>query len=326
MEATVVGNFPRVGDSLEQQRLRRAIDAWQQGKVDIQEVIKFENELTVEAINEQINAGISLITDGQIRWVEPLTWIAGKLKGIKITGLIRLFDNNVYYRQPVIEGPVGWQEPILVKDFEFAQKTAAGRAQVKAVLPAPYTLARLSKNNHYKSLQELVMDMAKAIKQEAEALVKAGATFIQFDDPSLPYNPEDFAMAAKALEMVTSGLGQTKTAVYTYFTSVNKIFPNVQKLPVHILGLDLVSDTGNLKLLKDNKFEKDLAIGIIDGRNTKLENENDLKTVLKSLDKNQEKIKYVNPSSGLEFLPRDVAIKKLKLTGALARQMQAVTH
>ena len=56
----------------------------------------------------------------------------------------------MYYRQPFIEGPVAWREPITVRDYQFAVEHSA--KPVKAVLTGPYTLARLSVDKHYGSV------------------------------------------------------------------------------------------------------------------------------------------------------------------------------
>lgn len=324
MLSTVVGNFPKIGDSHEKQKLRRAIDGFQNGKISQEELARIEDEVTREAIDTQVKAGIQLITDGQIRWQDQGTWPARKLKGIAITGLIRFFDNNVYYRQPVVESAVAWTEPILVRDFQFAVQAAPKTVKVKAVLTAPYTLARLSRDNHYHNLENLTNDFAKALAKEAKALEDAGAEFIQFDDPFLPYHPEDFKLAAKALETCTAQLSKAKTAAYFYFANVEKVYDSLSSLPVHVIGLDLVSDPANAKLVREKAFGKELSLGVVDARNTKMEKESDLRGLLASFEKNRDRIQYVAPSAGLEFLPYDTAVEKLKLVGSLSAKVKEV--
>lgn len=317
MKSTVVGNFPKVGDSYEEQKLRRAIETHQQGKISAEALEEIQNEVIREVIEIQISAGIQLITDGQIRWLDTLTWPARKLKGIQLNGLLRFFDNNVYYRQPVVESAVGWQEPIGVSEFQFAKKIAQQRADVKVVLPGPYTLARLSQNNHYGKFSDLAMDLARALSQEAQALEKAGATFIQFDEPGLPLHPEDLPMAFKAFELCVKPLGNIQVALYTYFSDISKIFNDLCAFPNQILGIDCAAAPENVELLKKVASPKSLALGIVDARNTKMEKEEALRALLNSVSKNASKIQFLNPSCGLEFLPKDIAIQKLTLIGNL---------
>ena len=77
---------------------------------DLQRVIR---EVTSDVIREQTDAGIDLPTDGQIAWEDGQTPFAKGLKGFEITGLIRYFDTNTYYRQPVPSGKIEWTEAYL---------------------------------------------------------------------------------------------------------------------------------------------------------------------------------------------------------------------
>ena len=140
IQTTVVGNYPRIGDRHELQKLRRALAQRDRGELSGEDLARVEDEVTREVLEEQANAGTSLVTDGQIRWGDAQTYIAGNLEGIKITGLLRYFDSNTYFRQPVVEGPVRWKRPILVRDFQFAKEHSS--RPVKPVLTGPLTLAR----------------------------------------------------------------------------------------------------------------------------------------------------------------------------------------
>lgn len=319
MIPTVVGNFPRVEDSHDGQKLRRAIEAFQRGEITQEALARIEEEVTTHVINVQIAAGIELITDGQIRWMDPFTGPVRKLRGITLGGLIRFFDNNVYYRQPQVNSAVGWDSPLVVDDFLFAKKAAGNRAEVKAVLPGPYSLARLSKDNHYGKIEDLVHDLAKALAQEVRELEKAGATFIQLDEPSLPLHPEDFKLAQEGIEIALSPVSSAKTALYTYFSDISKVYAELMTLPVDILGIDLVSDPGNIALIQKSPSTKILALGLLDSRNTKMEKVEEVESILRSFEKNKERIKYVNPSAGLEFLPYASAVRKLELVGKFRR-------
>ena len=61
-----------------------------------------------------------MVTDGMIRWDDGQTYIARNLEGFEATGLLRYFDTNTYYRQPVATGPISWKGPITVSDYRFA--------------------------------------------------------------------------------------------------------------------------------------------------------------------------------------------------------------
>jgi 5-methyltetrahydropteroyltriglutamate--homocysteine methyltransferase len=312
IQATVVGSYPRVGDSLEKQELRKAIALFEEGKINAEDLAQVEDKVTQEVIKEQEKAGLDVITDGQIRWVDPVSQIMRAFDGVKISGLLRWFDNNFYFRQPIITGQIRWKSPIFSKDFEFASKQS--KKPVKVVLTGPYTLARLSKNEFYKDFQSLYADITKAIAQEIHALVNSGAKIIQIDEPAILLYPQDFKLFEKEFSVIAGALKGVQSILFTYFGDHAKALPFLLNLPVNTLGLDLVSKEGNFEsFLKNVKTNgKHFILGLLDGRNTRLEKAEDVLPKIKSI---TEKIPVdrlsLSPSSGLEFLPRDVAFQKM---------------
>lgn len=310
MICTVVGSYPKTPNRPRPARLRNAINRFDRGEITEAELRQVEDEVTREVIQEQVEAGLDLITDGQIRWEDEQTYIARRLSGISINGLIRWFDSNMLYRQPVIEGPVAWREPITVADFRFA--VANSPRPVKAVLTGPYTLARLSRNEAYDSFETLVLDFALALNQEARAVQDAGATFIQFNEPAILQHKEDFPLLRSAFDRLVSGL-TVERAVYFYFGDLDGIYPQVLELPVELVGLDFVAGERNYQLLHRTPFTRKLGAGIIDARNTRMETVDQIVGRLRDLARfvPPDRI-HVSPSAGLEFLPREVAEAKLR--------------
>jgi 5-methyltetrahydropteroyltriglutamate--homocysteine methyltransferase len=289
--------------------LRKAIADFDAGKITLDDLHRVEDEVTVEVIREQIDAGLGLITDGKIRWEDEQTYLARKLAGFAIDGLIRYFDSNTYYRQPTCVGAVSWTEPITVRDYSFAVEHST--RPVKAVLTGPYTLARLSENHFYKSLDEFVFALADALNREVLALQAAGATFIQLDEPAILRHKADWPLLEAAVRRVTRNV-TAKLALYTYFGDVDGVFPDILSLPVAVVGLDFVQGVKNWDVVTRAPFTRELGLGIVDARNTRLERVGELHQALDrisavvSLDR-----VYVNPTCGLEFLPRERAQEKL---------------
>ncbi len=323
-KSTIANNYPRIGDTPEQQKLRKAIARFDKKAIALSELMEVEDQVTREVMTEQERAGLDLLTDGQIRWEDALTTLTKGLTGFSHTGLIRYFDTNTYYRQPVAEKAVRWEKPILVRDFEFARKLTS--RPVKAILTGPYTLARLSLDRHYGSLAPFVSDVARALNREALALEAAGAQFIQVDEPALCRHKEDLSLAAEAVETVVSGITRAATSLLTCFGDVCWGLERLDRLPVRMLGLDLTTnDHYPRALAKLGSFSKELALGILDARNTRLESLDDRMALLGSLGsflKGREI--HLQPSAGLEFLPRAVACAKMELLTALTRKANEV--
>jgi len=100
VQATVVGSYPRVSDSPEGQRLRRAIARWERQEISREGLRAVQVDVLREVVREQAAAGLDLVTDGQVTWYDPLSHFAAKLDGFEVGALERYFDTNTYYRQP----------------------------------------------------------------------------------------------------------------------------------------------------------------------------------------------------------------------------------
>jgi len=182
MQTTVVGNYPKIPNRPRPARLRQAINRRDRGEITNEELARIEDEVTIEVIEEQAEAGVDIISDGQVRWDDDQTHIMRGLGNVEIGALQRYLDTNTYYREAEIAGAVSWREPILVRDYRFAAENSP--KPVKAVLTGPLTLARLSKNEHYADTLSVALAFAEALNQEAKALVGSGATIVQFNEPA----------------------------------------------------------------------------------------------------------------------------------------------
>ena len=322
MITTVVGNYPKIGPGAKAPSLRAAIGRHDRGEIDEQELSRVAEEVTKEVIQEQVEAGLDLITDGQIRWDDGQTYMARNLEGYHINGLTRYFDTNTYYRQPIAQGKLRWRGSSTAADYKFAKDHSA--KPVKAVITGPYTMASLSQLGCYTDLHNLTIDLAHLLNQEALTLQEAGAEFIQFDEPAIVKSKGDVALLGEASEIVTKGL-KVKTAVYTWFGDISGIESSFFQLPFNVFGLDFIMGPANYGLVKSLPQDKELAAGMVDARNTRMETVEQLLESLRSLSEyvSLDRL-YVNPSAGLEYLPRPNARAKLARLVEAAKKAQEV--
>ena len=225
----MVGNYPKISPDAKAPSLRTAISRFDESRITLEELKRVEEEVTKEVIQDQVDSGLDLVTDGQIRWDDGQTYIARGIQGFTVNGLIRYFDTNTYYRHPIPENRLQSNGAITVKDYEFAAANSA--RPVKAVITGPYSLARLSQLGCYEDLRSLVMDLVPILNREAKALQSAGASVIQFDEPSILKHKEGIDLFAEAIEGVTAGVTAT-TGVCTIFGDATGIHtPVVQPCP-----------------------------------------------------------------------------------------------
>ena len=280
--------------------------------------------MTIEVIQEQLEAGLDLIADGQVRWDDDQTHIARGLEGFEIGGLVRYFDTNTYYRQPTVSGPVGWRKPVLVRDYEFAAAHSA--KPVKAMLTGPYTLAALSTDSHYGDRRRLVLDLAQALHQEAQALAAAGAPFIQVNEPAIVQNKDDAPAPPRGDHGDAGRRPHARPRSTPGSRTRPASSPLLNDLPVDVIGLDFVWGPGNWDALKAGPFTKSLGFGIVDARNTRHgDRRRDRRADTRgSVELVPPERLHVNPSCGLEYLPREVAFEKLKRMVEGVRRAEAV--
>ena len=320
MHTTVVGNYPRIGDAPEEQSLRRAIARFDKGEIDSSKLLEAEREVTKSVLREQAEAGIDVVTDGQIRWYDSQSHIARGLSSIEINGLVRYFDTNTYYRQPVVHGAVSWKAPILVDEWKFAQ--ANSKAPVKAVLTGPLTLASLALDKHYGKKKPLTLDLATALGEEVAGVVRAGAKQVQIDEPILSRHPEDLGLVTEGLERIRARKEGATLTLFTYFGEVGEIFSDLVEAPADAFGLDLVQGAATWSAVAKHGSDKPLVLGLVDARNTKKEDPAEVAKKVRSLkDKIDLKASSLSPSNGLEFLPRDRAREKLHILASAAKKV-----
>lgn len=323
MIASALGSYPRIGEGAEAQKLRRSIQKFQAGGMTREALRDVENEVVSEAVTEQEAAGLDWLTDGLVRWEDGQTYFADRLEGFKRGQLIRYFDTNTYYRQPVTTGPVRWKAPISVEDWKFAQ--ARTRKPVRPVITGPYTLSRLSENAHYADFDSFAADVATAVHEEIRALEAAGAAAIQIDEPALVQDPSDEPLAKRLLARALAGT-HAEIWVALYMGSPAKLLDRALEWAVAGLFLDAVSDPSLVERLAGRAAPGTvkLGLGVVDARNTRLESADALRETLSRVAERQGLERVVaTTSAGLEFLPRDRAQQKLARLAQAAHTLGA---
>ncbi len=318
MKITINGSYPKISDK--QPNLRQAIHRFEKKEIDRQELNKIKQETIRRVIREQEDAGLDLIGDGLIVFEDLFSPFAQAWQGIRRGGLERFFDNNTYYRHPIIEQKIVFSPSEYIKDLRFAKSVA--NKSLKAILPGPFTFAKLSENRFYSSEEELLADLTTALIQEAKELADY-AEVIQFDEPSLLLFPEKIELVKKEFQKIKQELNK-KIVLSLYFSPLNDCLSSLVDFPVDGLVLDAITDD-NLQtifqFLSQNPWDKELTLGCIDARNTKLEDKKELKKILSEISNLiSEANIYLSPNCNLEFLPHQVALAKIKNMVEAVRQ------
>lgn len=286
----------------------------------IEEQDRIVHESIERAINDQIELGIEILVDGQVR-DDIVSIIASKLPGYKGEGLpYRAVD-----RIRPSDGP------ITAPDYLYA-KNLTDRP-LKAHITGPITLARatlVDTDSPYKSRNDpdLILDLAQALGEEARYLVEAGAEIVQIDEPALA-DGVDLALAFEAIKNIIE-IAEISFPALHICKNVTKILDDVLiRSPIKMVSLEgewLRDDAlGHIDRAYLSRCGKQIGLGCIDVRNYTIERltsvQNFLDLMMDRL--GEEQIWAVMPNCGLRPIPHAVALKKLKVMVSAAKSLES---
>lgn len=266
-------------------------------------------EALENAVKDQLEAGIEIISDGQTR-KDMVSYFADHIPGFKIDG-----------ERSIIVGKISPPESTpLIGDLLHAKKIASGRAEVKAIVTGPVTMAffsELAPTAPYSGFRDerLYGDIAEALAVEAEMINRAGFKTFQFDEPSFSIGaPMD--LAKKSLEKVVGAVKGTK-AIHVC-GNLKRAFQEIVKIEgIEIVSFAFKDNPGNFDVVNKRALEdygKRLGAGCVSSMENRAESMEEIKRLLERLISTYEpeNLAWVHPDCGLRALDRDVAVSKLR--------------
>src|SRR6186997_2663165 len=209
LPTTVVGSYPQPDWLLNREMLSKIVprtrmqELW---RIPEEFLEQAQDDATILAIRDMERAGIDIITDGEMRRESYSNRFATALDGIDNDNPATITNRaGRSVSVPRVVGKVRRKGQVEVGDMEFLRRNTARLAKI--TLPGPFTMAQQAKNEFYKDADEMVMDFAAAVNEEAHDLQAAGADVIQIDDPWLRNDPEAAKrIAVRALDRALAGL------------------------------------------------------------------------------------------------------------------------
>jgi 5-methyltetrahydropteroyltriglutamate--homocysteine methyltransferase len=276
------------------------------------------------AVHDQVKAGVNIISDGQVRG-SMVEVFARSIPGMdyeegnsRIIGKINPAINSI--------GASDLKKTIqIAKGLEPNFKSAAelmdgkefskGVYGVKGIITGPTTMVLSSRIEGFYRQEErhkAIFDMAVAMKKEALDLQKAGAAYIQVDEPFLSTGMADLKTAYRALEIISKEL-KIPLAMHVCGDLTN-VFSEILKFPVDILDFEFAGNHTNLPLLENADLgRKKIGLGCIDTKTNKVESTEEIHNLInKGMDIVGDKKMIVDPDCGMRMLNRESAMQKLK--------------
>ncbi len=276
-------------------------------------------------LDRQVEAGLDVVVEGQSRWDDMLAHPLSVADAVETGGIVRYYDNNNFYREPTVTGALE-----ATGDVAADLATAAEHVGDPAgVLPGPYTLADLARDEHYGDDAALLSAVADFLAEEASRL-EADRLFLL--EPSLIESPPGDGADERASEAVDTVASATdaETVVHTYWESHGgeggideKVYAHLLDADVDAVGFDLVSDhEENLYAINEYGCTDAVAFGVVDGRNTLVESPEEIdERVEWALDNTFTDFEtvYATVTSPTFYLPSGKFGEKLDALGAATR-------
>ena len=196
---TVVGSWSRPPWLVQALRRRQA------GEISKEEFDRVADDAVLAAVKYQEDAGVDIVSDGEVRRDNFYSFVVEKLSGMKLMKVSELLDYvkdragfeevlraldvpAFAIKSPIAIEKIGRREGLALDELDFLKQHTT--RQTKIPLPGPYLLTRSSwfeglSDKAYPTAEELSEDIVQILRQEIVALRDRGVDFIQFDEPSL---------------------------------------------------------------------------------------------------------------------------------------------
>ena len=332
---TIVGSFPQPDWLIDRKKLAgrfpprvRAQELW---RVPEPWLAEAQDDATLVAIRAQEEAGLDIVSDGEIRRESYSNRFATALDGVDLDNPGTALDRSGHPNPvPRIVGKIRRRHAVEVDDLRFLK--AHTKRRTKITVPGPFTMLQQAQNDFYATEEEAALDYAEAVNAEIRDLFAAGADVVQIDEPYMQARPDKARQyGLKALNRALEGITGT-TAVHICFGYAAVIHqrPSGYSFLTELAGCSCRQisietaqshlDTSVLGKLGD----KQILVGCLDLSDMTVETpEIVAERIRRALEHVLPRQVILAPDCGMKYLPRDVAQGKLAAMVEAAAMLRA---
>ncbi len=332
---TVVGSMPQPEWLIDRAKLAsrfpprvRARELWRIPEPFLAEA---QDDATILAIRAQEEAGLDIITDGEIRRESYSNRFATALDGVDLDNPGTALDRSGHPNPvPRITGPIRRRHAVEVDDLRFLKAHTTRRTKI--TVPGPFTMAQQAQNDFYPSDEAAAMDYAAAVNEEIRDLFAAGADIVQIDEPYMQARPDKArAFGLRVLERALDGVTGT-TAVHICFgyaaiiherPSGYSFLPELAACRCTQISVETAQSKLDTSVLAQLAL-KQIMVGCLDLSDPTVETPAIVvERVRRALAHVPAEAIILAPDCGMKYLPRDVAGAKLRAMVEAARILRA---
>ncbi len=324
LPSTLVGSYTQPDWLIDRERLGarlpprvRAKELW---RVAPEWLEQAQDDATVLAIRDQERAGLTILTDGEIRRESYSNRFATALDGVDIDTpgeiIARSGQSSLV---PRVVGKIRRRHAVETRDVAFLR--ANTDRLIKVTVPGPYTMSQQAMNEYYKTEEEMALDYAAAVNEEIKDLYAAGADVVQIDEPWMQARPEkarEFGIKAlnRALEGVT---GTTAIHLCFGYAAIVHERPTAYSFLEELTGTPIQQvsiETAQAKLdcsVLERLPGKTIIMGVLDLSTDEVETPEVVASrIRRALPYISPERIILAPDCGLKYLSRAVAFGKMK--------------
>ncbi len=234
-----------------------------------EEITDVYQQAREEVVELQHEAGLDRVVEGQLRWDDMLAHPLAVHDSVETRGIVRYYDNNNFYREPVVQDDLGFSGDV-ASELEAATELTD---DLQAVLPGPYSLADLATDEHYGDEADFLAAIADFLAGEVEAFPDHETLFLL--EPSLVESAPGDGLDERASEAIDAVASATDAdvVVQPYWGALEeKVYAHLLDADVDAVGYDFVADQDdNLYNIQEYGSKGDVSLGLADGQNTLVE-------------------------------------------------------
>lgn len=320
---TIVGSFPQPDWLIDREKLAgrfpprvRARELW---RIPEPFLAQAQDDATLIAIRAQEEAGLDIVSDGEIRRESYSNRFATALDGVDLDNPGSALDRSGHPNPvPRIVGKIRRRHAVEVEDLKFLKRHT--KRLTKITVPGPFTMLQQAQNDFYESEEEAAQDYAAAVNAEIKDLFAAGADIVQIDEPYMQARPEKarhYGLAAlnRALEGVE---GTTCVHICFGYAAVIHARPSGYSFLPELAGcrcrqvsIETAQSHLDTRVLRD-LGDKQVLVGCLDLNDMNVETPQVVADrVRRALEHVKPEQVILAPDCGMKYLPRTVAQGKL---------------
>jgi 5-methyltetrahydropteroyltriglutamate--homocysteine methyltransferase len=179
-----------VGSLLRPSELKAARARWERGELSAAAFKQIEDRAVDEAVRLQEEAGLDVVTDGELRRYAFFGHLIDALDGFdKLGGWAIPFHNEqgerLVFKRPVVVEKLRWRRSMCTEEFAYlrARTTRRGKVTLISSQQAAAYYDPEKSTAAYPTRDAYLADIVDLTRREVEELVALGCTYIQIDAP-----------------------------------------------------------------------------------------------------------------------------------------------